>query len=272
MITNKDRLAQHFGAEKYIIACVHLIGLPGSPAYDREGGMRKIIQQGIRDTKILLDNGVHSIMFVNEADIPYYSSLPIEGIAAFDTVVNSIVSKLEINVPYGINSIYDAKAGLAIAHATGATFMRGNFSGVWATKFGWYPTQAPDFYRMKKNLGLKQEDPPYQLCNIGNLEGFDLSSKDEVKLAKSISQDIHAQPHAFAMSPDDLEKVKAVKNAVPDFPIVVAKGTNHDNVKKLMEVFDGTIMASCLHENGKLFAQIDPERTKSFMDIWRSIE
>jgi predicted TIM-barrel enzyme len=86
-----------------------------------------------------------------------------------------------------------------------------------------------------------------------------------------MAHDAHAQPHGFAMAPDNLEKAKAVKNAVPDFPLVVAKGTNHENVKPIMEVFDGTIMASCLHEDGKLFAQIDAERTERFMKIWRSM-
>ena len=271
MTTYRELLAKHFGAEKYIIACAHLIGLPGSPAYDLEGGMDKIIKQALRDSKILLDNGVHSIMFVNEADIPYYANLPIEGVAAFATVVNTVVNELNIKIPYGINSIFDAKAGLAVAHATGATFMRGNFSGVMAAHFGLLLNQGPDFYRLKKNLGRNQFDPPYQLCNIGNMAGYNLTGQDEVAMALAMSHDTYAQPHAFAMAPDNLDKVKAVKEAVPEFPLVVAKGTNHDNVKQVMEVFDGTIMASCLHEDGKLFAQIDPERTERFMKIWRSI-
>ena len=37
MATYRELLAKHFGAEKYIIACAHLIGLPGSPAYDLKG-------------------------------------------------------------------------------------------------------------------------------------------------------------------------------------------------------------------------------------------
>jgi predicted TIM-barrel enzyme len=39
-----------------------------------------------------------------------------------------------------------------------------------------------------------------------------------------------------------------------------------------MEVFDGTIVASSMHEDGKLFAQVDPDRTKRFMDIFHSIK
>ena len=48
MATNKELVAKLMGAEKYILACAHLIALPGSPAYDREGGMKKIIDQAPR--------------------------------------------------------------------------------------------------------------------------------------------------------------------------------------------------------------------------------
>jgi uncharacterized protein len=271
MTTNKERIAKLMGADKYVIACAHFIALPGSPAYDRDGGMKKIIDQALRDTKILLDNGVHSILFVNEADIPYFEHLPVEGVAAFTAVVNTVVNELDIKIPYGINSIFDATGGLAVANATGAKFLRGNFAGVWATNYGLYVTQAPSFYRLKANLGMKQEEPPYFFHNIGGAVGADLTGKDALGQAKSISKDIHAQPHAWGIAPTDLEMVKAVKKATPEFPIVIATGTNHDNVKELMQVFDGTIMASCLHEDGKLFAQVDPERTKRFMDIFRTI-
>ena len=272
MTTNKERIAKLMGADKYVIACAHFIALPGAPAYDRDGGINKIIDQALRDTKILLDNGVHSVLFVNEADLPYKEHLPIEGVAAFTAVVNTVVRELNIKIPYGINCIFDASTGLAVANATGATFLRGNFAGVWATNYGLYITHAPDFFRMKANLGMKQTDPPYFFHNIGGAVGADLTGKTALEQAKSIAHDLHAQPHAWGMAPVDLDKVREVKEATPEFPIVVAKSTNHDNVKKLMEVYDGTIVASCLHEDGKLFAQVDAERTKRFMDIFRSIK
>ena len=271
MATNKELVAKLMGAEKYVLACAHFIALPGSPAYDREGGMKKIIDQALRDTKILLDNGVTSILFVNEADIPYFDKLPVEGVAAFSTVVNTVVSKLDIKIPYGINSIFDATTGLAVANATGATFLRGNFFGVWATRYGFYPTQAPTLFRMKSNLGMKQQEPPYFFCNIGNAGGLDLTGTNAVEQAKAHALDVHAQAHGWSMAPNDLDLVREVKKATPDYPVVVAASTKHENLKELMEVFDGTIVASCLHEDGKLFAQVDAERTERFMKIFRTI-
>jgi membrane complex biogenesis BtpA family protein len=271
MATNKELIAKLMGSEKYILACAHLIALPGSPGYDREGGMKKIIDQALRDTKILLDNGVTSVLFVNEADIPYYDKLPVEGVAAFATVVNTVVNKLDIKIPYGINSIMDATTGLAVSNATGATFLRGNFFGVWATRYGLYPTQAANLFRMKSNLGMTQQEPPYFFCNIGDAGGNNLTGDNAVEQAKVHALDIHAQAHGWSIKPNDLDLVRQVKEATPDFPVVVASSTKHENLKELLEVFDGTIVASCLHEDGKLFGKVDAERTERFMKIFRSI-
>jgi membrane complex biogenesis BtpA family protein len=271
MKSNKERISEMMGADKYVIACAHFIPLPGATGYDREGGMKKIIHRALRDTKILLDSGVTSILFVNEADIPFYERIPGEGLAAFTAVVNTVVSQLSINIPYGINSINDAGAGLCIALATGATFLRGNFAGILASNQGIYTAQGCDIFRKKANLGMQQEDPPYFFHNLGNDHGADLTGKDPLAMAKSLAIDIYAQPHGWAMAPDDLEMVKAVKAATPEFPVVISKSTNHDNLKPLLELFDGTIVASSLHEEGKLFGQVDAKRTQHFMDIFRSI-
>jgi hypothetical protein len=271
MQTHKQRIAELMGAEKYIIACAHFIPLPGATGYDRVGGMKKIIDRALRDTQILLDNGVTSILFVNEADIPFYERIPGEGLAAFTAVVNTVVSQLDIQIPYGINSINDAGAGFCIALATGATFLRGNFAGILASNQGIYTAQGCDLFRKKSNLGMEQNEPPYFFHNLGNDHGADLTGKNPLDMAKSLAMDIYAQPHGWAMAPEDLEMVKSVKAATPEYPVVISKSTNHENLKPLLEIFDGTIVASSLHEDGKLFAQVDPDRTKRFMDIFRSI-
>ena len=81
------------GSDKYIIAAVHTLPLPGSPYYDREGGMKKIIARAKSDAKILADNGVQSFLFTNEADFPYVFRMPQEGVAAFSAVVSEVMAE-----------------------------------------------------------------------------------------------------------------------------------------------------------------------------------
>ena len=57
-----------FGSRKPIIAMIHLAPLPGSPLYDRAGGMQKIVEDSARDIEALQEGGVDAVMFGNEGD------------------------------------------------------------------------------------------------------------------------------------------------------------------------------------------------------------
>jgi len=59
-----------FGSRKPIIAMIHLAPLPGSPLYDRPGGMQKIVEDSARDIEALQEGGVDAVMFGNEGDRP----------------------------------------------------------------------------------------------------------------------------------------------------------------------------------------------------------
>ena len=59
-----------FGSRKPIIAMIHLAPLPGSPLYDRAGGMQKIVEDSARDIEALQEGGVDAVMFGNEGDRP----------------------------------------------------------------------------------------------------------------------------------------------------------------------------------------------------------
>ena len=61
----KDRYNQ----DKFVVGMVHTLALPGSPLYDRTGGMRKLISQAKKEAKALVENGYHAIMYCNESDI-----------------------------------------------------------------------------------------------------------------------------------------------------------------------------------------------------------
>ncbi len=49
--------------EKTVIAMVHVPALPGSPDYDRAGGMSLIMDAVIADLEALQSGGVDSVMF-----------------------------------------------------------------------------------------------------------------------------------------------------------------------------------------------------------------
>lgn len=251
------------GSEKYIIAAVHTLPLPGSPYYDREGGMKKIIARAKSDAKILADNGVQSFLFTNEADMPYLFRMRQEGIAAFTAVVSEVMA--ENTIPYGVNVLVDVHAAFSVAHATGASFIRGLFSGVYVTDNGIIENQGANVFRERANLGARL---PYFFHNLASPIGKPLVARDGAEEAKSILA--HIPVDGFTLPAKDIEMFRKVKQTAPDMPLVVGTGTSHQNLPQLLEVCDGTIVATCLRTEGKLLNPVDPQRVKEFMKIFRS--
>ncbi len=253
-----------FGSSKYVIAAVHFLPLPGSPAYDREGGMRKIIERAKRDAHILVDQGVQALLFTNEADMPYVQHLPQEGIAAFVAAIQEV--KQNNSIPFGVNVLIDAMAGLSIAHATGASFIRGLFSGCYATNMGIIETQGPAVFRARANLGIEQ---PYFLHNLSSILGPQLVDRAPDAEAKSVIENTPVDGFTLpACEPAIFQKVRA---AAPDVPLVVGSGTSFTNALSLLENSDGVIVATCLRENGKLLNPVDSSRAEKFMNLVKPV-
>lgn len=260
----RQTLADLFGSPKYIIAAVHFLPLPGSPAYDRQGGMKKIIQRAKRDTKILVDQGVQAILFTNEADIPYVQRLPQEAIAAFTVAI--LEAKRDISLPFGVNVLIDAMAGLSIAHATGASFIRGLFAGCYVTNMGLIENQGPAIFRARANIGAKL---PYFVHNLSSILGPQLLDRPADVEAKSIIENTPVEGFTLpARGSDEFVKVRSV---IPKHPLIVGSGTSSANVLSLLEDSDGVIVATCLREEGKLLNPVDASRTEKFMQLVRPV-
>ncbi len=136
---------------KAIIAMAHIGALPGSPLYDADGGMNKLIDGVASDIEKLQAGGVHSIMFGNENDRPYQLKAPAEGVAAMTAVIAAI--KPMLTVPFGVNYLWDPVASIAIATATGASFAREIFTGLFASDMGLWEPKGAEALRLRRNLG-----------------------------------------------------------------------------------------------------------------------
>src|SRR5216117_1153356 len=97
---------EFFGArKKAVIAMIHIGALPGTPLYDADGGIDKLIADATLDAEKLQAGGVDGVMFGNENDRPYTLAAPAEGIAAMTAVVQAI--KPSLTLPFGVNYLWD---------------------------------------------------------------------------------------------------------------------------------------------------------------------
>ena len=124
-----------FGVNKPVIAMAHLPAIPGTPRYDSSKGIEGIIQRVSGDVNVLINGGVDGILFCNEDDRPYTFQAGFESVA----VMTRVVCELRPDaIPFGVAFLWDAKAAIAIAKATGATFIREVITGVYESDMGFW--------------------------------------------------------------------------------------------------------------------------------------
>ena len=79
-----------FTAPKPLIACIHLMPLPGSPRY--AGTMREVYDTALAEAEIFARYPIDGLIVENFRDVPFYPhALPAETIAALTAVTREIV-------------------------------------------------------------------------------------------------------------------------------------------------------------------------------------
>jgi membrane complex biogenesis BtpA family protein len=256
-----------FGARrKVVIAMAHIGALPGTPLYDADGGMDRLIEGAARDIEKLQQGGVHAIMFGNENDRPYRFTATTEGVAAMTAVVAAL--KPMLKAPFGVNYLWDPSASVAIACATGASFAREIFTGLFASDMGLWRPNAADALALRRNLGR----PDLKLLFNINAEfassldtrPIELRAKSAVfsSLADAILVSGPLTGHAV-----DASDLKRVRGAVPGTPLFANTGVRIDNVREIFAIADGCVIGTHFKVGGDTLKPVDGERVKRFMDV-----
>ena len=110
-----------FHTDKPIIAMCHMQAMPGDPYYNSEKGMKEVLDKCRHDLLSLQKGGVDAVMFSNEFSLPYLTKVRPETVASMARVIGQLMD--EIEVPYGVNCLWDPIASLDLAVAVEATFV-----------------------------------------------------------------------------------------------------------------------------------------------------
>jgi len=136
------RFTEMFGADgrKPIIAMAHIPALPGTPLYDEAAGVDGILRSVESDLAVLLAHPFDAVLFCNEGDRPYALKVGYESVAVMSRVVTRLSPS---DRPFGVDFLWDAQAAMAVASATGASFIREVVTGVYESDMGlWSPDPA----------------------------------------------------------------------------------------------------------------------------------
>ncbi|WP_134500272.1 BtpA/SgcQ family protein [Microvirga pakistanensis] len=256
--------------KKAVIAMAHIGALPGTPLYDAEGGMDRLIENVAKDVEKLQAGGVHAIMFGNENDRPYQFKAPPEGVAAMTAVVAAI--KPMLKVPFGVNYLWDPCASVAIGCTTGASFVREIFTGLFASDMGLWEPKGAEAVRLRRNLGRPDLKLLYNINAefAASLDTRPIELRAKSAVFSSIADAILVSG-PLTGQPADASDLHKVREALPDVPLFANTGVRIDNVRNVMSVADGCIIGTHFKIDGITWNPVDGDRVKRFMDVVESL-
>jgi hypothetical protein len=253
-----------FGVKKPVIAMLHLLALPGDPGFDSAGGMRAVVDRARGELADLQAGGVDAVMFSNEFSLPYLTKTePITSIA-MARIIGELLS--EVKIPFGVNVLWDGIASIDLAAATGASFVREIFTGVYASDFGLWDTNVGQAARHRARVGASNVK---LLFNIVPESATYLAHRDIADVTKTT---------VFATLPDglcvsgltagaatDSQVLAQVKKAAGDVPVFVNTGVRANNAQEQLSIADGAVIGTFFKKDGVFENTVDHARVEELM-------
>ena len=256
-----------FGARrKVVIAMAHIGALPGTPLFDAAGGVSRLIDDVGRDIENLQAGGVDAIMFGNENDRPYRFAGTPEGVASMTAVISAL--KPMLKVPFGVNYLWDPVATVAIACATGASFAREIFTGLFASDMGLWRPNAADAVTLRRNLGRPDLKLLYNINAefASSLDTRPIELRAKSAVFSSLADAILVSGPLTGQSAETSD-LKKVREAVPDVPVLANTGVRLDNAREIFAIADGCVIGTHFKVGGDTWKPVDGDRVKRFMDF-----
>jgi membrane complex biogenesis BtpA family protein len=262
-------LEQRFGTPKPVIAMLHFPGLPGRPRHNRELGRSHLVDVVGRDLETLQGAGVDGVLFCNENDIPYQLVVGPEIPAAMAAVIGEL--RASVRVPFGVNILWDAKSSIAVARATGATFVREVLTGVYESDLGVISPAIGDLAGYRTAIGA---DDVAFFDNISPEFSSALGTRgiaDRAQSAAFLGVDAILISGPAAGVPFAMSDLRTAKDAVPNVPVFANTGVSADRLEEILAVADGVIVGTSLKIDGDTWSRVDPARAERLMDTARAI-
>ena len=259
-----DNFRNVFGHGKPVIGMVHLGALPGAPLHDAAAGLAGLLAAARADLLALQAAGFDAVMFGNENDRPYEFKVDIASTATRAMIIGQLRS--EITVPFGVNVLWDPISTVALAAATGASFVREIFTGSYASDMGPWTPDAGAALRYRARLGRGD------LAMLYNVSAEFADSLDRRPLPdRARSAVFSSVPDAVLVSGQitgeaaALSDLEAVKKVLPTTPVLANTGVKHATIADVLRVADGCIVGSALKVDGHTWNAIDSARADDFM-------
>ena len=247
-----------------VFGMVHLQALPGAPLFG--GSLDAVIDAALSDARAIDEGGADGLVIENFGDRPFFSSrVPPETVAAMTRVVGEIARV--VRKPFGVNVLRnDPHAALAIAAATGASFIRVNVhTGAMLTDQGIIEGAAAETLRLRNALGADVAI----FADLLVKHATPLAAADPAQTAKDLRlrglADAVIVTGAETGAAADPARLVIVREAI-DAPLIIGSGVTAENVSAYGDA-DGVIVGTSLKRDGR----VDPALVRRVVETFHTV-
>jgi membrane complex biogenesis BtpA family protein len=258
-----------FTSPKPLIACIHLMPLPGAPRY--AGTMREVYDTALAEAAIFAQYPIDGLIVENFRDVPFYPhALPAESIAALTAVTREVVRVAQ--VPVGVNALRnDAQAAIAIATATEADFIRVNVHmGTVVSDQGLIEGASHATLRLRAAL----HSPVLIFADASVKHATPLADRGLATEARDLTErglaDAIIVSGDYTGAPTRLDDIAIVRQHTT-LPILIGSGATPDNLPHIYAQVDGLIVGSYFKKAGKAENLVEEARVKRFTDTLKAL-
>ena len=257
-------LDEMFGVKKPIIAMLHLSALPGDPGFDSTAGMTGVIERASRELHALQGGGVDGVMFSNEFSLPYLTKTEPITSMAMARVIGEL--RRDIEVPYGVNVLWDGIASIDLAASTGAQFVREIFTGVYASDFGLWDTNVGAAARHRARIGAQHVKLLFNIVPESATYLADRNIEDVTKTTVFATRpDALCVSGLTAGASTDTQILTRVKASAGDVPVVVNTGVRADNAAEVLDIADAAVVGTFFKQDGVFEHEATQARAEELM-------
>lgn len=243
-------------SRRAVFGMVHLGPLPGASLF---ASMSGVLEAALQDARAIALGGCDGLVIENFGDRPFAKGrVEAETVAAMTRIVGEIVR--DVRLPIGINVLRnDALSALAIAASTGAAFIRVNVhTGAMVTDQGLIEGDA--YATLRKRAALAPDV----------LIFADYLVKHATPLGEQSPKDLRMRGLADALivsgnetgAPADPARFAALREAVPDAPLLVGSGLTAANAGQFDA--EGAIVGTSIQVDDRVDAALVAQVVAAF--------
>ncbi|BBB47656.1 hypothetical protein Pelsub_P0883 [Pelolinea submarina] len=232
---------------------------------------KKILKTAVSEAQMLYEAGIRNILLQNVNDLPMYVHVGANIISYMTVIGYAIREALPSDCVLGVSVLRDdADAMVSIASAIEADYIRpkayvGAVVGVDGVHAGCIDQVLEMRYKLKCDVQIWPDIHDRSSSPLGNVSLLDACQQ---AVSQGLADALIIAGKDFAES---TEKMRLVKENLPDQYVFLGGGANAKNLAQVYEFADGIFVASCLKDTGNMTGKLDQGKLEQFMQTYNNI-